>query len=290
MNSGDIQRIDTVSGGQVAQNLNGDMVGRDKVDGTVFNQHNVNIHTQKTFKITFEYSYNLKKILNLQDIYNSFLDYSTSKSKKEIEVKVKCENLDKTKKIKAKQLILERISNLDFSKTVSKSVILNIFDNLEIVVFDDCKINKTGWETLKITGAVKKECYKKFIEYSDFDIGDLIEEYQDIDFSIDDKIYYNIVEFLNYKIEEIKKVLNLMKKNEIPSTKYQIEEFEKHIIELKKLQKFYVLFEDEELYIRFYRHIALLFSVRGALDFEKIIDLFQNWYQAKELIGNFEEI
>ena len=247
------QEISEVSGGQVAQNVEGDQI-------CIENQFVYTNDFKKKLIFNFEYDEELKKLLNIEDIYLKFEEYSLLFEQEEYHIytNVSC-------KLKSQVLkeLKGKISDIDFSKKVSYSFINEIFGNMEHILY----ANKTNY-ILENQFNVLALFRRKYFDNEEIDLFDLIEENQNIDFSMNKNIFD--IDNIEYVKANIKLIESLLKEYDLQFNEYQKKDLNLYLNEWKLFES---LFTNDDFELKF-RQRLILDSIFNLKDYSDCTFLF----------------
>ena len=247
------QEISEVSGGQVAQNVEGDQI-------CIENQFVYTNDFKKKLIFNFEYDEELKKLLNIEDIYLKFEEYSLLFKQEEYHIytNVSC----KLKSQVLKELKV-KISDIDFSKKVSYSFINEVFGNMEHILY----ANETNY-IFENQFSVLALFRRKYFDNEEIDLFDLIEENQNIDFSMNKNIFD--IDNIEYVKANIKLIESLLKEYDLQFNEYQKKDLNLYLNEWKLFES---LFTNDDFELKF-RQRLILDSIFNLKDYSDCTFLF----------------
>lgn len=202
-------------------------------------------YTKKDFTIKFEYDCELKHIINIDDVYADVLEYSNLKEDLNLNIELINFNHKKIIQIEVKKRIKEFLLDIEKDKKISKTILLDRLENMEIILFNNDHINNYLQNTLLLLEIFKKK-FLKNISIDEFNILDLIQEYPDVEFycmkNQRETIVEEIEEFIRLQILQLIEFNS--KPNDYSIDKYKMNEIEVYLKEWNFLKE---IFENKEL-------------------------------------------
>jgi hypothetical protein len=183
------QEIAEVSGGQVAQNVEGDQI-------YIENQF---VYTND-FKIEFKYDDKMLNLLNFQEVYNSICDYLKLHNNKNLKIEIKNPQLSNEIERDIKVEIINLINSLTLEK-ITKSYLNNKLNDFSLHISTFIKLENTLTNQEELLKIFDCELNEKVLEFED--ISDLIEKYPHVEFYCDDRIINNPTEFMNFQVQKL---------------------------------------------------------------------------------------
>lgn len=209
---------------------------------------NLSINTndfKKKLIFNFEYDKELKKLLNIEDIYLKFEEYSLLFEREEYHIYTNVSSKLKSQVLKE---LKEKISDIDFSKKVSYSFINEVFGNMEHILY----ANETSYILLENQFNVLALFRRKYFDNEEIDLFNLIEENQNIDFSMNKNVFdIDNIEYVKANIELIE---SLLKEDDLQFNEYQKKDLNLYLNEWKLFES---LFTNDNFELKFRQRLIL---------------------------------